>query len=192
MKNRIKNIFDESIKTKQNLLETNLDNIINSSKILINTINSGNKIMLCGNGGSAADSQHIATELTVRLKASNKRKALSAIALTTDSSHITACANDFGFEHIFSRLVEALGNKNDVLIAISTSGNSENVINAVNTAKNIGIKTIGLLGKDGGKLKNLCDESIIVPNSDSGRIQESHILIGHIFCELIDKEVFNY
>jgi D-sedoheptulose 7-phosphate isomerase len=190
--NLIKSIFNESIDVKKITLEKEFENIKKASNLVVETVKNNKKIMLCGNGGSAADSQHIATEFTVRLKAKHPRKAVNAIALTTDTSHLTACSNDFGFDFIFSRLVEAYGNKGDLLILFSTSGNSNNVIEALKEAKKMGIKTIGLLGSDGGKLKELCDISIVVPNFDSGRIQEVHILIGHIFCEMVDKEVFGY
>lgn len=145
--------------------------------------------MLCGNGGSASDSQHIATELVVRLKSDSKRNPLSAIALTTNSSILTACANDFGFENIFSRQIQALGKKGDVLIVLSTSGKSPNITQAVKKAKNLGIKTIALLGGIGGEVKKLSDISLIIPSSDSQRVQEVHITIGHILVELIEHNL---
>ena len=141
--------------------------------------------MLCGNGGSAADAQHIAAELRGRFK--KEREALAGIALTTDTSALSAIANDYGYELVFSRQVEAIGKKGDVLIAISTSGNSKNVINAINSAKKIGIKIITLTGKDGGEMKNLGDINIIVPSNNTPRIQEMHIMIGHMICALIDE-----
>ena len=153
--------------------------------ICIKALEKGNKIMLCGNGGSAADAQHIAAELSGRFK--KERKALAAVALTTDTSALTAIANDYGYEEVFSRQVEAIGKKEDVLIAISTSGNSKNVINAINSAKKLGIKVITLIGKDGGEIKNLGDINITVPSNNTPRIQEMHIMIGHMICALIDE-----
>jgi D-sedoheptulose 7-phosphate isomerase len=148
-------------------------------------LENGKKILLVGNGGSAADAQHIAAELVGRFL--KRRKGLAAIALTTDTSAITAISNDFGFEKVFSRQVEALGHEGDVLIAISTSGNSENIIQAVIHAKMMGIETIGLLGNDGGQLKKICNFNIIVHSEVTARIQEAHILIGHILCEYIEE-----
>ncbi len=147
--------------------------------------------MLCGNGGSAADSQHIAAELVVRLRSSVERRAIGAMALTVDSSILTAGGNDYGFENVFSRQVEAYGREGDVLIAISTSGNSENVIAAVEQANEDDIHTIGLLGGDGGELKDLVDDFVLVPSDVTARIQECHILIGHIWCEMIEEAVLN-
>jgi len=146
--------------------------------------------MLCGNGGSAADAQHIATEFMVRLSHDVKRPAIGAIALSTDSSNITAGGNDIGFENIFSRNVEGIGRKGDVLIGISTSGNSGNVIKALEKAKEMGIKTICFLGGSGGKMKDKCEVLIVVPSSNVQRIQESHITIGHILCEITERELY--
>ena len=153
------------------------------------TLKNGNKVLLMGNGGSAADSQHIAAELVGRFK--NERKGLPAIALTTDTSILTAVGNDYSFNEIFARQIEALANKGDLVIGISTSGNSENVIKGILKAKEIGCYTVGLLGKDGGKLKDLVDLPIIVPSNSTPRIQECHILIGHIICEIVDREFSN-
>ena len=151
----------------------------------VTTISDGGKILLCGNGGSASDCQHIAAELTGRFL--KERRPLPAIALTTDTSALTAIANDYGYSEVFSRQLEALANTGDTLIAISTSGNSENVIGAVNLAKSKALRVIGLLGRDGGRLKELCDISIVVPSDSTPRIQEAHILIGHTICEGIEK-----
>jgi D-sedoheptulose 7-phosphate isomerase len=148
------------------------------------TVSDGGKILLCGNGGSASDCQHIAAEMTGRFV--NDRRPLPAIALTTDTSALTAIANDYGYAQVFSRQLEALANAGDTLIAISTSGNSENVIGAVNLAKSQALRVIGLLGRDGGRLKELCDISIVVPSDSTPRIQEAHILIGHTICEGIE------
>lgn len=150
----------------------------------------GKKVLLCGNGGSAADCQHIATELMIRLSHDIKRPALPAIALTTDTSNLTAGGNDIGFENVFARSIEGLGNEGDVLIAISTSGNSGNVIKAVDTAHERKMKVIGFLGGNGGKLKEQVDLPIVIPSSNVQRIQEGHITIAHIICELVEKELY--
>ena len=148
------------------------------------TLKAGGKILLCGNGGSAADAQHIAAELTGRYK--TERGALAGIALTTDTSALTAIGNDYGYEFVFSRQLEALGREGDLLIAISTSGNSGNVIKALELARKIGIKTIGLSGRTGGAMNELCELNLVVPSNDTPRIQEMHIMIGHIICQAID------
>ncbi|MFA6569851.1 MAG: SIS domain-containing protein [Bacteroidota bacterium] len=180
----------ESIQVKTKLLEQCTGQIETIGKKLANALQKGGKILLCGNGGSAADSQHLAAELVVRLRSQINRKAIPAIALTVDTSILTAGGNDIGFENVFARGVEAYGSQGDVLIAISTSGNSENVIRAVDEAKKRKIMTIGLLGGSGGKLASQCDESVIVPSNITARIQESHILIGHIWCEMIEEILF--
>ena len=148
------------------------------------TLKAGGKILLCGNGGSAADAQHIAAELTGRYK--TERGALAGIALTTDTSALTAIGNDYGYEFVFSRQLEALGREGDLLIAISTSGNSDNVVKALELARKIGIKTIGLSGRTGGAMNELCELNLVVPSNDTPRIQEMHIMIGHIICQAID------
>ncbi|RKO64242.1 phosphoheptose isomerase [Campylobacter sp. P255] len=153
---------------------------------LKNCLKQGGKILICGNGGSAADSQHFAAELSGRYK--KERKALAAIALSTDTSALSAIGNDYGFEFVFSRQVEALASGNDVLIGISTSGKSTNVIKAFEKAKGIGAKCIGLSGKGGGLMNALCDHNIVIPSDDTARIQEMHILIIHCLCDLIEEE----
>ena len=152
---------------------------------LLAALRSGGKILLCGNGGSAADAQHIAAELVGRF--AHARRGLPAIALTTDSSALTSIGNDFGFEQVFARQVEALARAEDMLIGISTSGNSRNVVEAVKVARAMGVTTVGLLGGSGGALKDLVDNALIVPSSETARIQECHILIGHIWCAMIDE-----
>jgi D-sedoheptulose 7-phosphate isomerase len=147
----------------------------------------GGRILFCGNGGSAADAQHLAAELVGRLV--RDRRALPGLALTTDSSALTCIGNDFGFDEVFARQVEGLGRAGDVLIAISTSGNSPNVIRAVEVAKPMGIYTVGFLGRDGGKLAPLVDLPIVVPAEETARIQEAHIFLGHVMCALIEKEL---
>ena len=171
-------------------LALNLENEIKEAALmLVSCINSGNKILLCGNGGSAADCQHFAAELVGRYK--RNRKALSCIALTTDTSALSAIGNDFGFEFIFSRQVEALAKKGDVLIAISTSGKSKNIINALLEAKKADCKIIGLSGNGGGEMTKYCDLNLIVPSDLTPRIQEIHLLIEHIICDILERNA-NY
>ncbi|MBR9677231.1 D-sedoheptulose 7-phosphate isomerase [Candidatus Woesearchaeota archaeon] len=189
MKETITQIFDDSIKTKEVVKKELLDVIEDSVKLIIDALKNGNKVLVCGNGGSAADAQHFVAELVVRFE--KDRKSLPAIALTTDTSLITACANDYGYDELFSRQVEGLGNTDDVLVGISTSGNSLNVIKAFQTAKEKNMLTICLNGKDGGKIKSLeLDSDIVVPGTNTGRIQESHITIIHAWCKLIEEELF--
>jgi D-sedoheptulose 7-phosphate isomerase len=156
-----------------------------AGELLINTVKQGGKVLLCGNGGSAADCQHIAAELVVRYE--KKRQAMAAIALTTDSSILTAHANDYDFETVFSRQVDALGNDKDCLIAISTSGKSKNILRAVESAKSKGMMVIGLTGCEGGELSKQATISVIVPSLVTARIQEAHILIGHWWCGAIEE-----
>jgi len=184
----IKQQFKDSASIKNELAEKYSEEIEKIANLMIKALKDNNKILWCGNGGSAADSQHLSTELVSRLMFN--RPAIPSIALTTNTSMLTAHANDFGFDSIFSRQVEALGNPGDVLIAISTSGNSENLIQAVQTAKSNQILTIALSGKNGGKIKNLADFSIIVPSDSTQRIQEGHITIGHILCDLIEQSLY--
>ncbi|MCX6164322.1 MAG: SIS domain-containing protein [Ignavibacteriae bacterium] len=186
----IKESLKESSEIKLKVNESCYDDILKVSGIFVECIKKGNKLLFCGNGGSAADCQHLATEFMIRLSHDIKRPAIGAIALTTDSSNITAGGNDIGFENIFARNVVGIGNKGDILMGISTSGNSENIIRAVIKEKKKGIITIGLLGKTGGKLKNECDYSICVPSENVQRIQESHITIGHILCEITEREIY--
>jgi len=180
----------ESSETKLKIEAECKDGILKAADLLTEAFRNGNKLLLCGNGGSAADCQHIATELVIRLSHHINRPALPAIALTTDSSNLTAGGNDIGFENVFARSVEGLGNKGDVLLAISTSGNSENVIRAVNKAKEKGMKVIALLGGSGGKLKEMVDLPVIIPSSNVQRIQEGHITVAHIVCELVEEELY--
>ncbi len=158
-----------------------------AAELLINTLQQGGKLLLCGNGGSAADCQHIAAEFVVRYE--KKRRALAAIALTTDSSILTAHANDFDFDTVFSRQVEALGNSNDCLIAISTSGNSSNVLKAVTAARDKGMTVIALTGGTGGDLREHATLAVIVPSNVTARIQEAHILIGHYWCGVVEERL---
>ena len=188
MQSIIKHEFSEHIKASQNTLDSIADQIETASKICINSLKNGGKILIMGNGGSAADAQHIAAELVGRYK--TERKGLPAIALTTDTSTITSIANDYGFLHVFDRQVEALAHKDDVVIGISTGGTSPNVVNALTAANKLDCKTIGLSGKDGGEFNSLCDVNLVVNSNDTPRIQEMHILIGHTICHLIEQESF--
>ena len=155
------------------------------ANVLIHCLKNDGTIFWCGNGGSASDSQHLAGELVGRFM--GDRRPLKSIALTADSAVMTCIVNDYGYEHIFSRQVEALGSEGDVLVGITTSGNSKNVLNALEVAKNKGIVTIAMLGKGGGEAISLADQSIIVPSNSTARVQEMHILIGHIFCDLVEE-----
>ncbi len=186
--------IEESIRdhmeVNSRLLSHTGESIVQAVRQLKKTVDRGGKILLCGNGGSAADAQHIAAELVVRLKSSHDRPAIAAQSLTVDTSILTACGNDYGFEHVFSRQIEALGNHGDTLLALSTSGNSVNVIEAVNMAHEKGLYVIGMLGGKGGKMKQLVDHAIIVPSDSTARVQEGHNLIGHILCDLLEQELF--
>ena len=186
MKNTINNEINDHIKVS-NLVHTLTDEIIKSSQLCIDSLKNTGKILLFGNGGSAADAQHIAAELVGRYKIT--RTGLAAIALTTDTSALTSIGNDFGYDHIFDRQVEAIAKKSDVVIGISTSGESKNVINGLKMASKLGCGTIGLIGQDGGIMSQICDINLIVPCEDTARIQEMHILIGHIICQLIEQEI---
>lgn len=186
----ISDSLNESADTKRKILNECKEDILKAVDLLSAAFKDGNKLLLCGNGGSAADCQHIATELMIRLSHSIQRPALPAIALTTDSSNLTAGGNDIGFENVFARNVEGLGNKGDVLLAISTSGNSANVIKAVEMAHKKQMKVIGFLGGSGGKMKTLVDLPIIIPSSNVQRIQEGHITVAHIICELVEDTLY--
>lgn len=185
-----KNLIENSLKTHielfQKILKEEKTNIETCAELIFKTLEKGNKILICGNGGSAADAQHIAAEFVGRYE--TDRKALSAIALTTDSSVLTAITNDFDFERVFARQIEALGREGDLLIAISTSGNSPNVISAIMTARQFGCRVLGLTGAKGKKLASLCDACILIPEARTARIQEAHITIAHIWCEIIDAK----
>ena len=184
MKELIKNHILEHKSVLESVMQLD-ESIEKVADLLIQCLENSGTIFWCGNGGSASDSQHLAGELVGRF--SGDRVPLKSIALTADSAVITCIVNDYGYEHIFSRQVEALGNEGDVLVGISTSGNSENVIHAFEIAKQKEIITIGLLGKGGGKSSALVNQSIIVPSKSTARVQEMHILIGHILCDLIEE-----
>jgi len=187
MQSIIKHEFSEHIKVSVETIKSIGKPIEIAAKICIDSLKNGNKILIFGNGGSAADAQHIAAELVGRYK--TERKGLSAIALTTDTSTITAIANDYGYLHVFNRQVEALANEGDVVIGISTGGGSANVISALRLANDLGCKTIGFSGRDGGEFNTLCDVNLIAIAEDIPRIQEMHILIGHTLCHLIELEL---
>jgi len=177
--------FSEHLKTAQATLEYIAGPLEIAANLCIDCLQNGGKILIFGNGGSAADAQHIAAEMVGRYKV--ERKGLPAIALTTDTSALTSIGNDYGYNHVFDRQVEALANKGDVVIGISTGGSSSNVISALKLAKDIGCKTIGFSGRDGGEMNALCDVNLVIPAEDTPRIQEMHIVIGHTICHLIDQ-----
>jgi len=188
---KITSAIEDNIFTKQSLFKTQTIELIEEIGVqLAKIIEKGGKILFCGNGGSAADSQHLAAELVVRLRSSFNRPAIPAIALTVDTSILTAGGNDYGFDYVFSRQVEALGREKDALIAISTSGNTLNVIKAIEEAKKKNMFVVGFLGGNGGKIKDMCDISFVAPSNNTARIQETHILVGHILCEIIEETLF--
>ena len=183
MRDKILNALDSHKKIFEAIYD--LQFIISDiSQICIQALNQGNKIILFGNGGSASDAQHIAAELVGRYK--KNRRSLPAIAITTDSSALTAISNDFGYDYVFSRQIESLASSKDIVIGISTSGKSKSVLNGIKKANEKSCITIGLSGNDGGELKEVCQKNLIVPSQNTARIQEMHILIGHIICEIID------
>lgn len=188
--NKIKESIEDSISTKEKLFKESASKIEELAKKLALVIKNGGKILVCGNGGSAADSQHFAAELVIRYRSSFPRPAIPAIALTVDSSILSAGGNDIGFENVFARQVEALGQKGDALLGISTSGNSENVLRAIEQANKIGLLSFGLLGAGGARIAPICNHYINVPSNVTARIQESHILILHLFCEIIEEDLF--
>ena len=184
MQSIIKFEFEEHLKTSQATFESIGHSVEVAAKLCLDCLKNGNKILLFGNGGSAADAQHIAAELVGRYK--TERKGLAAIALSTDTSALTAISNDYGYDCVFDRQVEALANTGDVAIGISTGGSSANVASALKLAKDLDCKTIGFSGCGGGEMNELCDINIVVPAQDTARIQEMHIVIGHTICHLID------
>ncbi len=187
---KIKKIIQSSIDTKQQLLrnEELLKTIDRIVDVIVKAFKSGKHVYFCGNGGSAADAQHLAAEFSGRFY--SDRKALPAEALHCNTSYLTAVANDYGFDVIYSRLIEGIGEEGDVLVGLSTSGNSANIIKAFETAGQKRMVTIGFTGESGGKIKALCDYLINIPSTDTPRIQESHIMIGHIICQLVEEKYF--
>lgn len=190
MKDLVQKQLTQSIATMQAVLDDPhiADILISIGQLTATAMQSGHKLMVAGNGGSAADAQHLVAEFVVRLTVN--RSALRAIALTTDSSILTACGNDFGYEHVFERQVEALGQAGDVFLGISTSGNSPNILNALKQASKMGITTVGFSGSDGGKMRELCDHNIVVPSSVTMNIQESHLALEHIFCMIVERFLY--
>ncbi len=191
MQKHISDILNDSFNNLQKVINDRVliaEIEIVTTKI-IQAFTDGNKLLLCGNGGSASDAQHIAAELSGRFI--KERKPLYAEALHVNSSYMTAVSNDYGFESTYSRMLEAIGKKGDVLIALSTSGNSENVINAVKMANSLGMLSVGMSGAMGGKIKDLCHHNIIIPSSNTARVQEAHILVGHTFCQIIEEQLFD-
>lgn len=188
MKNTLQATIDQSVDIKKKLfsLETKIEKAI---ELIFKTLRKGNKLLLCGNGGSAADAQHLAAEFLIRLKPKINRRPFSAISLAQDTSTITACGNDIGFENLFERNLEALGNKNDLLIALSTSGNSNNIIKVLKYAKKKKIKSICLLGNKGGRCKGISNLDLIVESKDTARIQECHIFLGHYIFEKVEQKL---
>lgn len=182
--------LNESAETKKKIGELCKADISRAIDLIIHALNQKKKILLCGNGGSAADAQHLATEFVIRLSPTIKRPALPALALTTDTSNLTAGANDIGYDNVFARSVEALGNEGDVLVGISTSGNSESVNRAFLKAREKKMVTIGFLGRDGGASKGMVDLAIVIPSNDTQRIQEGHITVGHIIFQQVEQEMF--
>jgi len=185
MRDKIKDIILQSIQVKEELLRNNIGQIVEISELVIDALRKNGKVILFGNGGSASDSQHIAAELIGRFK--KDRTALAAIALTANTSVLTSLANDYGYEIVFAKQIEALGHKNDIAIGISTSGKAKNVLAGIKQAKKIGLKTVALTGADGGELAKIADLSLVVPSMITARIQEAHITIGHIVCELVEE-----
>ncbi len=187
---RIKEVILQSIDLKKQILESTLliVQIQSATEECVKCLRNGGKILFCGNGGSAADAQHLAAELSGRFY--YDRDPLFAEALHVNTSYLTAVANDYSYEEIYARQIKAKGKKNDILIGISTSGNSENIVRAMKIAKELGMKTVGLTGETGGKMKAHSDYLINIPSTDTPRIQEAHILVGHILCELIESEIF--
>ncbi len=183
---RIKEFLNESADLKRQIADTMSPQILEAINTVRNSFENGGKLLLMGNGGSAGDAQHIAAEFIGRYKL--ERKPVPAIALTVDSSILTCVGNDYGYESVFERQVQGLAKKEDTVIGISTSGTSENVVRGIAAAKEIGAATIGLLGKGGGTLKDMVDVPLVIPSSDTARIQEAHITIGHIICEILDGE----
>jgi D-sedoheptulose 7-phosphate isomerase len=190
MKKIIQKSLSNSIELKEKILRSEdlVEKIFQASQLIYTAFKNGNKVLFCGNGGSAADAQHLAAEFSGRFY--KDRKALPSEALHCNTSYLTAVANDYGFEFVYSRIIEGIGNEGDVLVGISTSGNSKNIINALSLAKKIQMNTISLTGEAGGKMKKSSDILINIPSKDTPRIQESHILIGHIICEIVESQLF--
>ena len=186
---KIKELFKNSISVKEDCIKKGFASIAIMGDKITHSIENNGKIMLCGNGGSAADAQHLAAEMLVRLRPMNNREGIAAIALAQDTSTITACGNDFGYEKLYERMLTSLGKEGDCLIGITTSGNSENIILAMKAAKKMNVKVFGFLGCKGGDALKYCDEVFVVPSNDTGRIQEAHITAGHALMEYIEDKL---
>ena len=183
-------LFRDSIETKQKILQSGqLEVVAAMGEVISVVVKRGGKLLLCGNGGSAADAQHLAAEMLVRLRPQYNRQGIPAIPLALDSSSLTACGNDFGYDQIYERMVRSLGRSGDVLLGLSTSGNSNNVNNALIAAREIGISTFGFLGCGGGFAQALCDKVFVVPSDDTGRVQEAHITAGHALMEYVEDRL---
>jgi len=191
LKTSIQNKLLDSINLKKKIIDKNISDIINASKICINGLKKGGKLIFCGNGGSASDAQHLSTEMLVRLNPNINRKPIAAISLNLDSVSMSAHSNDYNYDSYLSRMLFGLGKKNDILIAISTSGNSRNILNVIKQAKKMNIATISFLGNKGGKIKKICKNNIIVESNNTARIQEAHICIGHILMDIIENKIVN-
>lgn len=189
MDERISAIVGDSIEVKRRYFAEHAEDVVRAASMIAAAFSTGGKLLLCGNGGSSTDAQHVAGEF-VNQFGSRKRRALPALALSTDGGVITSIGNDTGFDNVFSRQVEAFGERGDVLLAISTSGTSANVVRACETARARELKVIGLLGRDGGAVAPLCDLALVVPSDDTQRIQETHNIVGHILCELVEHTLF--
>jgi len=190
--NDIREKFETSIRVKQDFINSNqVDYLSSIADICVTSIINSGKLIFCGNGGSAADAQHLAAEMLVRLRSKNNRESIPAIALAQDTSTITACGNDFGYDCLYERLISSLGKKEDVLIGISTSGNSKNILLAMRKAKELGIVVCGFLGSGGGEAVQLCDAAIVVPSNNTARIQELHITAGHALMDYIEDNLLD-
>ena len=186
MEGQARAVFEASIEVKRAVVESHLDTLVLMAEVIATSLAGGGKLLLCGNGGSASDAQHLATELLVRLRSEVDRDGLPALALAVDSSSLTACGNDYSFEHYYERMTRTLGKPGDVLLGISTSGKSANVIRALRTARAGGMAALGFLGGDGGPALAECDLAFVVPSKATGRIQESHITAGHALLEMVE------
>ncbi len=187
-KKQVREIAEEHSFLVARFFELHADELLRVGEVLARCLRGGGKVLLFGNGGSAADAQHLAAEFSGRFQL--ERPALPAVALTTDTSILTAVANDYGYDLVFARQVEALGARGDVAIGISTSGRSRNVLAGLRAARERGMTTVGLLGRDGGTIREACDHALVVPGEKTARVQEVHILVGHVLCELVERELF--
>ena len=187
----ISDLFDRSLETKRKAQVECLESMCRIADVLASSLKAGGKILFCGNGGSAADAQHLAAELLVRLRPKVNRPPIAALALALDSSSMTACGNDYSYEDFYARMVEALGKSGDVLVGITTSGKSPNICRAFEVARRLGLRTVGFLGCGGGPAFSLCDEALVVPSDETGRIQEVHITAGHAILEVVEDQLIS-